>query len=61
LNQKCCKVNQGLKRLDSSLVSVENLSKILPSSGWAQVKYQQPKMAKNLPYIWRQSQKTQNQ
>jgi len=41
----------------------ENFSEILPSSGWAQVRYQQPKMAKNLPYCWHHSQKheTQNQ
>jgi len=27
------------------------------SSGWAQVRYQQPKMTKNRPYLWRYSQK----
>jgi len=37
------------KNADSSLVSNENVSEILPSNGWAQVRYQQPKMAKNLP------------
>jgi len=46
--------------LESSVVSIENLSKILPSNGWTQVKYQQPKMAKNLPYLWHYSQKTRN-
>jgi len=39
------------KDLDLSLVSIEHLSEILLSSGWAQVRYQQPKMAKKLPYI----------
>jgi len=39
------------KDSDSSLVSIENLSEILPSSSWAQVRYQQPKMAKSLPYV----------
>jgi len=34
----------------SSLVSNDTFSKILPSSVWAQVRYEQPKMAKNLPY-----------
>jgi len=48
------------KVTDSHLVSIENLSEILPSSGWAQARYQQPKIAKNLPYLWRQSQKTRN-
>jgi len=36
------------KDTDSSLVSIENWSKILPCGGWAQIRYQQPKMAKNL-------------
>jgi len=42
------KVSKGA---DSSLVSNKNLSEILPSSGWAQVSYQQAKTAKNLPYL----------
>jgi len=32
------------KDSDSRLVSIQNLSKILPSSGWVQVRYQQPKI-----------------
>jgi len=40
-----------LKDVDSSLVSNENFSEILPFDGWSQVKYRQPKMAKNLPYL----------
>jgi len=36
--------------VDSSLVSDENISEILPSRDGAQVRYQQSKMAKNLPY-----------
>jgi len=48
------------KDSNSSLNSIENLSEILPSSSWAQVRYQQPKMAKNLPYLWHHSQKTWN-
>jgi len=43
--------------LDTSLVSIENLSEILLSSGWAQVRYQLPEMAKILPYLWCHSQK----
>jgi len=48
---------------DCSLDSNENFIEILLSSGWAQVRWQQPKMAKNLPYVRRHSQKnkTQNQ
>jgi len=51
-----------LKDSGSSLVSIENLSKILPSASWAQVRYQQPKMAKNLPYdVTHEKPETQNQ
>jgi len=42
---------------DSGLVSIENLSEILLSKGWAQVRYQQPKTTKNQSYSWRYSQK----
>jgi len=35
------------KDIDSSLVSNENFSTLLLPSVWAQVRYQQPKMAKN--------------
>ena len=51
------------KDTDSSLVCNKNFSEIHPSSGWAQVRYQQAKMAKNLPYLWHHSQKneTENQ
>jgi len=38
------------KDSDLNLVSIENPSEILPTSGWAQVRCQQPKMAKNLPH-----------
>jgi len=48
------------KDSDSSLVSIENMSEIILSNGWAQVRYQQPKIAKNLPYLWHHSQKTWN-
>jgi len=51
---------KGSKDVDSSLVSNENISKILPSSGLTQVRYQQSNMAKNLPYLWRHSQKKWN-
>ena len=50
-----------LKDVDSSLVSNENFSEILPFDGWSQVKYRQPKMAKNLPYLWCHSQKNETQ
>jgi len=49
-----------LKGADSILVANENFSKVLMSSGWAQVRCQQPKMAKNLPYLWHHSEKKQN-
>jgi len=51
------------KFADSSVVCNRNFGEILPFSGWAQVRYQQPKMAKNLPCLWCHSQKneTQNQ
>jgi len=39
LNQKCYEVDQGLKNVDSSLVSSENFREILPFNGWAQVRY----------------------
>jgi len=45
------------KDVDFSLVSRE----ILPSNGWAQVRYQQPKMAGNLHYLWCHSQKNETQ
>jgi len=38
------------KDSDSSLVTNENFSEIFMSDGWGQVRYQQPEMAKNLPY-----------
>jgi len=49
----------GSKDLDFRLVSNKNLSKILACSDWAQVTW--AKVAKNLPHLWRHSQKTQNQ
>jgi len=49
---------KGSKDLDSSLVSSnENLSKILPFSGWALGQVTWTKMAKNLPHLWHHSQK----
>jgi len=44
-------VSNVSKDADSSLVSNENFSEILTSSGWAQARYQQPKLDKNLPYL----------
>jgi len=40
--------SRSQKNADSCLVSNANLNKILMPSGWAQVRYQQPKIAKNL-------------
>jgi len=51
---------EGSKDSDSSLVSNENLSKILLSSGWALGQATWDKMAKNLPHLCRHSQKTWN-
>jgi len=42
---------KGSKDSDSSLVSNENLSKILPSYVWALDQVTLAKMAKNLPYF----------
>jgi len=49
------------KDSDSGLVSIEIFSETLSSSGCAQVRYQQSKMAKYQPCLWRHSQKKQNQ
>jgi len=43
--------------LDSNIVSNENLTEILPSSGWALGKVTWAKVVKNLPHLWRHSQK----
>jgi len=51
---------KGSKDSDSSLLSNENLSKILPSRGWALGQVILAKMAKNLPYLWYHSQRTWN-
>jgi len=39
------------KDADYSLVANKNFSEILPFCGWAQVRNQQAKMAKKLPYL----------
>jgi len=46
------------KTLDSSLVSNENLSKILWHSGWALGKVIWAKMDQKWLYLWRHSQKS---
>jgi len=48
---------KGSKESDSSLVSHESLSEILPSSDWALGQVAWAKMAKNLTHLWRHSQK----
>jgi len=48
---------KGSKDSDSSIVSNENLSEILPSSGWALGQVTWAKMAKNLLHLWHYSQK----
>jgi len=50
---------KGLKDSDSSLVSNENFSEILWSSNWALGQVTWARMAKNLPHLWRHSQKNQ--
>jgi len=55
------KLVKGSKDSDSSLVSNENLSKILPSCVWALDQVTLAKMAKNLPYFWHYSQKKTTQ
>jgi len=45
------------KNADSSLVSNENFSDMLPPSSLADFRYQLSKMAKNLPHLCRHSQK----
>jgi len=49
--------------VDSSLVSNKNFNEILLSSGWAQVRYQQPKWPKTyLTYdVTHKKSETQNQ
>jgi len=48
------------KNSDSSLVSNENLSKVLLSSGWALGQVTWAKMAKNLPHLLCHSEKIRN-
>ena len=55
------KLIKGSKGSDSSLVSNENFSEILWSSGWALGQVTWAKLAKNLPHLWRHRQRTQNQ
>jgi len=52
-----------LKRLKFEPNFQQNLSEILPSSGWAQAQGTWAQMAKHLPHLWCHSQKpeTQNQ
>jgi len=58
LNQNIRNSIKGSKDSDSSLVSNENFSEILPFSGWAICQITWAKMAKNLPHSWHHSQKT---
>jgi len=51
------KLNKVWKNADSSLVSNENFSDMLPPSSLADFRYQLSKMAKNLPHLCRHSQK----
>ena len=52
---------KGSRDLDSSLVSNENFSEMLPFSSWAPGQVTWAKIAKNQPHLWRHSQKTATQ